>query len=74
LTKNPKIKYAVIVGHNGTVYKYTAPSSEIPEDDLDLLIKKYRSMNYSEETAREKAYKAMMKKYNFKMEINKDGK
>ena len=74
LAKNPKIKYGIIVGHNGTVYKYTAPSSEIPEDDLDLLVKKYRSMNYSEKTAREKAYKVMMKKYNFKMEIYEDGK
>ena len=74
MAKNTKIKYGIIVGHNGTLYKYTAPSSEIPEDDLDLLVKKYRSMNYLEETAREKAYKVMMKKYNFKMEIYEDGK
>ena len=73
LVKNQKIQYAIIVGHNGTVYKYTAPSSEIPTDDLDLLIKRYRSMNYSEDTAKEKAYNTMMKKYNFKMEIYKDG-
>lgn len=69
LFKNPKIKYGVVIGHNGTVYKYTAPCTEIADDDLGLLIKHYGDLKYSQLTAEEKAYKVLMKKYKFTMEV-----
>lgn len=33
LYQNPKIKFGVIVGHDGTIYKYTAPKREFPRGD-----------------------------------------
>lgn len=69
LLKHPKIKYGIIVGHNGKVYKYTAPCAEIREEDLEFLVKHYRGLKYSQATAEEKAYNSMMKKYKFKLEV-----
>ena len=74
LYKHSKIKYGLIVGHNGTVYKYTTPSAEIKEEELEIAIKHYRNLKYSEPTALEKAYHVLMRKYNFKLEVLKNGK
>lgn len=69
LYKNPKIKFGVIVGHNGTVYKYTAPKDLLKEDDLELAEKHFLSLGYSLEGARSKAYKILQEKYAFKLEV-----
>lgn len=74
LFKNQKIKYGVIIGHNGTVYKYTAPNAEIAEEDLAISIKHYRKMNYSQRSAEEMAYKDLVKKFNFSLEVLKSEK
>ena len=73
LYDNPKIKYGIIVGHKGTIYKYTAPRELIGEKQIDFLILHYRDLGYSERTAKEKAYQILMKKYEFKMEVLRNG-
>ena len=74
LLKHPKIKYGIIVGHNGKVYKYTAPCAEIREEDLAISIKHYRKLNYSSDTAEEMAYKDLAKKFRFSLEELKNEK
>ena len=72
LYKNPKIKFGIIAGHNGTVYKYTAPKEALQEDDLALAEKHFLSLGYSRESARDKAYKKLQEKYGFTLEVLKN--
>ena len=69
LYKNPKIKFGVIVGHDGTVYKYTAPKEIFPEIDLKISIIKHKKYGLSEEGAIKKAYEELSKIYGFSLEV-----
>ncbi len=72
LYKNPKIKFGIIVGHNGTMYKYTAPNAMVSKTDVGIAIKHYRNLNYSQATAEELAYEDLAKKFGFKLEVLKN--
>lgn len=56
LYKNPKIKLGVIVGHDGTAYKYTAPKEEMEEHVVNVAVGHYLSQGYSYKTAEKRAY------------------
>lgn len=72
LYKNPKIKFGVIVGHDGTIYKYTAPKKEIYSSSLlELSISRYLLQGYSQQTATEKAYEDISIKFEFSLEVIK---
>lgn len=68
---NKKIKFGIIVGHDGTIYKYTAPNKIINDNDLNILLKHYLKLGYSKETAQEKAYEILKSKFTFDLEIIK---
>lgn len=68
LYKNPKIKFGVIVGHNGTIYKYTAPCEKIREDDIEITKKHFLKLGYTQKTAERQAYDILSRKYKFKLE------
>lgn len=74
LYKNPKIKFGIIVGHNGTLYKYTAPNKPMREDDLEITEKHFLRLGYTQETARNKTYTLLQEKYDFTLEILKNEK
>ena len=67
-----KIQFGVIVGHDGTIYKYTAPVEKIDATILNSAFRHYESMGYSRQTAREKAYFDLSKKYGFNLEVIRD--
>ena len=67
LYSNPKIKYGIIVAHNGKVYKYTAPKRLMPKGIIRLTIAKYK--NYAPETAKKLAYKELQEKFGFTLEV-----
>lgn len=69
LYDNPKIKYGIIVGHKGTVYKYTAPKKRIPELDIELAIVKYEKKGYSKHLAKENAFDYLSKVFGFTLEV-----
>lgn len=69
LFQHPKISFGIVVGHDGTIYKYTAPNQEIPSNALDIAIFHYENMGYSHITARQKAYERLRKQYGFSMEV-----
>ena len=69
LYENPKIKYGIIVGHKGTVYKYTAPKKKIPELDIELALTKYEKKGYSKHSAKEKAFEDLSKAFGFTLEV-----
>ena len=72
LYKNPKIKFGVIVGHNGTAYKYTAPKEQIEERELKIAIVGYLSFGYSQKTAERRAWLDLANKYNFILEFREN--
>lgn len=74
LFKNPKIQYGIIIGHNGIVYKYTAPSIEIDEKILDIALQRYRNMKYTQDTSLKMAYDDLSKKFRFNLEVIQSGK
>ena len=74
LYKHPKIKYGVIVGHNGTVYKFTAPNKLIQKDEISIAIKHFIGLGFTIETAEAKAYESLSDKFNFRLEVLKNGR
>lgn len=67
-----KIKFGVIVGHDGTAYKYTAPSELIKQEDVDIANRHFLNLGFSEKTAFEKAIEALSLKFGFVMEVIRD--
>ena len=53
----------VVVGHDGSVYWYSAPSKFIPEADFSVAYRKY--LVYTDTTAQEKALKELSDIYGF---------
>ena len=53
----------IVVGHDGSVYYYTKPETEIPEEDFKVAIRKYK--RYTEKTAQEKALDELAERYHF---------
>lgn len=53
----------VVVGHDGSVYQYTAPKEKIPQFEFDIAILKYKGYTYV--TAFEKALQDLAGKYGF---------
>jgi hypothetical protein len=74
LYKNPKIKYGIIIGHNGVVYKYKALKQYIPLEDYEIAVIKYKKQGHSEETARQKAREDIIKTFGITWEVLDDGK
>ena len=72
LYKNPKIKFGVIVGHDGTAYKYTAPNEEMEESVVNVAIGHYLLQGYSYKTAEERAYEDLSRKFGFILEVIKN--
>lgn len=56
----------ITVGHDGSVYKYTRPISEIPEDDWNVALKHFKE--FTEVTSMEKALELLSKKFLFVFE------
>lgn len=67
-----KIRFGIIVGHDGTIYKYTAPSVLINQEDVDIATKNFLKLGYSAKTSYEKAMGTLSLKFKFKMEIIKN--
>lgn len=53
----------IVAGHDGTLYRYTAPKEKIPQSDFDVAILKYRGYTYN--TAHEKALADLAERYGF---------
>lgn len=66
LTNNVNVS-GITVGHNGSIYRYTRPETEIPESEWLIALKRYKK--YSDITSMEKALVDLSKQYNFVFEI-----
>ena len=55
--------YGITVGHDGSVYKYTAPKNKILQSDFEVAILRYKRYSYI--TAYEKALAEIAEKYGF---------
>lgn len=62
LLSTPKA-HGIVVGHDGSVYRYSSPKEKIPQFEFDVAIFKYKSYTYS--TAHEKALRDLAEKYGF---------
>ena len=74
LYENPKIKYGIIVGHKGTIYKYTAPQKRIVDFDVTVAIKHYLHLDHPLAASKEMAYKDLGYKFGFTLEVIRNGK
>ena len=68
LYKHQKIKYGLIIGHDGTIYKYTKPKKEIEESILTALRKKAYEEKKDFLEAKKVAYKNLAKMEGFSLE------
>jgi proteasome lid subunit RPN8/RPN11 len=73
LYKNPKIKYGIILGHKGEIYKYTAPKKEIADFEISVAKAKFKKLGYTDKEIDEIVYKILSKKFDFKLEVVKNG-
>ena len=73
LRRNTKVDYGIIVGHDGTIIKYTAPNAEIDRNDFIDRQKKYVKHGYTLFTAHIKALEELQKIYKFRMEVFENG-
>lgn len=55
--------HGVVVGHDGSVYRYSSPKEKIPQFEFDVAILKYKGYTYC--TAHEKALQDLTGKYDF---------
>ena len=62
LLKNDNVS-GITVGHDGSIYYYSRPNSEITDDDWNIVLKHFNK--HSEITAMEKALEVLGKKYGF---------
>lgn len=58
--------YGITVGHDGSVYKYTAPKNRVLQSDFEVAILRYKRYSYI--TAHEKALHEIADKYGFTFE------
>ena len=72
LYENPKIKYGIIVGHKGSIYKYTAPKQRLQDIDIDVRVLKLSRKGYKKQEAEDRTYKELAELFGFKMEIIKN--
>jgi hypothetical protein len=56
----------LIVGHDGSIYRYSAPNKIIPEMDFSVAYRKY--LMYTDITAQEKALEELSGIYGFTFE------
>lgn len=56
----------ITAGHDGSIYKYTAPRKKVEINDFDIEIMKHKSYSYI--TAHEKALSELAEKYGFTVE------
>ena len=56
----------LVVGHDGSVYRYSAPNKNIPEADFSVAYRKY--LVYTDDTAHEKALEELSRIYGFTFE------
>ena len=68
LLENPKVKYGIIIGHDGTLYKYTKPKEIVIDLAIASYVKKSRTETEDELSARKLAYQRLMEKYEFTLE------
>ena len=61
----------LVAGHNGTLYRYTAPQKSIDKIDFYVAINKYKEYTYN--TAFEKALFDLGKQYGFEFEVLRKG-
>ena len=73
LYKNHRIKYGIIVGHKGTIYKYTAPKQQMQKIDIDAKVVKLMRKGWTEQAANEKTYKELENVFGFTLEVIKNG-
>ena len=73
LYENSKIKYGIIVGHKGTIYKYTATKQKMQDIDIDAKVIKFMRKGWTEQNANYKAYKELGKVFGFVLEVINDG-
>ena len=72
LYENPKIKYGIIVGHKGTIYKYTTPKQRMQDIDIDVRVVKLCRKGYTQQEAEDKTYKEWAELFEFKLEVIKN--
>lgn len=58
--------YGITVGHDGSIYKYTAPKIKVSQSDFEVVILRYKRYSYI--TAHEKALAEIAEKYGFTVE------
>jgi hypothetical protein len=68
LIDSPKVKYGVIIGHDGTLYKYTRPKELVLELAIASYVKKAQMETGDALLARKIAYQRLMGKYGFTLE------
>lgn len=73
LYENAQIKYGIIIGHKGTIYKYTAPKQKMQDIDIDAKVIKLMRKGWSEQNAINKAYKELGKVFGFVLEVINNG-
>lgn len=61
----------LVVGHSGTVFRYTAPRKKIQDIDFYVAINRYKEYTYS--TAFEKALFDLSEQYGFEFEVLRKG-
>ena len=74
LYENPKIKYGIIVGHKGTIYKYTSPQQRMQDIDIDVKVAKLCRKGYTKQEAEDRTYKELAELFGFKLEVIKNEK
>ena len=62
LLSTPNAK-GIVAGHDGSIYRYSAPKEKIPQFDFDVAIMKYKGYTYN--TAHEKALHDIAEQYGF---------
>jgi hypothetical protein len=67
--KNSVELYGMVIGHNGTVYRYTAPRKHITNRDYMIAFEGYKNIGYSEETCQLKALRELEISHGFKLEV-----
>lgn len=58
--------YGITVGHDGSVYRYSAPKNKVLQSDFEVAILGYKRYSYN--TAHEKALSEIAEKYGFTFE------
>ena len=68
LFESPRVKYGVIIGHDGTLYKYTRPKEMVIDIAIVAYVKKAQAETGDALLARKIGYQRLAKKYGFTLE------